>query len=133
MARKRKSRPVERKAPKGAGRRTVRLAIIGLGTVGTGTVRVLQEHEHEIERRLGCRLELKTICDLLAKDVSWFGRPVRITRNWREVIEDPEIDIVVELIGGVTVARVTGRVSYARRLMFSRCRGEMLSDVMLPP
>jgi homoserine dehydrogenase len=73
--------------------------------VGTGTVKVLQEHEREVERRLGCRLELKTICDVLAKDVSWFGRPVRITRNWKEVIRDPEIDIVVELIGGATVAR----------------------------
>ncbi len=105
MARKRKSRPRERKTPKHAGRCVVRLAIIGLGTVGTGTVRVLQEHEHEVERRLGCRLELKTICDVLAKDVAWFGRPVRITRDWREVIGDPEIDIVVELIGGVKVAR----------------------------
>ncbi|HUU12462.1 MAG TPA: homoserine dehydrogenase [Terriglobia bacterium] len=105
MARKRKSRPREQKAPKRAGRCVVRLAVIGLGTVGTGAVKVLQEHEHEVERRLGCRLELKTICDVLAKDVSWFGRPVRITRDWKEVIGDPEIDIVVELIGGATVAR----------------------------
>jgi homoserine dehydrogenase len=105
MARKGKSRLIERQAPKRAGRRTVRLAIIGLGTVGTGTVKVLQQHEQEVERRLGCRLELKTICDVLAKDISWFGRPVRITRDWKEVIGDPEIDIVVELIGGATVAR----------------------------
>jgi homoserine dehydrogenase len=105
MARKGKSRPVERKPPKRTEKCIVRLAVIGLGTVGTGSVRVLQEHEQEVERRLGCRLELKTICDVLAKDVSWFGRPVRITRDWKEVMADPEIDIVVELIGGVTVAR----------------------------
>jgi homoserine dehydrogenase len=86
-------------------RRTISIGIIGLGTVGTGTVRVLSEHEREIERRLGCRLELKTICDVKAKDVSWFGRPVRITRDWKKVIQDPGIDIVVELIGGATVAR----------------------------
>ena len=76
-----------------------------MGTVGTGTLKVLQEHEREVERRLGCRLELKAICDIRAKDVTWLGRPVRVTRNWQEVIQDPNIDIVVELIGGTTVAR----------------------------
>ncbi|MBI1983513.1 MAG: homoserine dehydrogenase, partial [Acidobacteria bacterium] len=105
MARTSTTRSVRRKTARRSTRRTVRIAVIGLGTVGTGTVKVLREHEHEVERRLGCRLELKTICDVVAKDVSWFGRPVRITKEWREVIEDPEIDIVVELIGGATVAR----------------------------
>lgn len=85
--------------------RTIHLAIIGFGTVGTGTAKVLLEHQDEVERRLGCRLKLKTICDVQAKDVSWLGRAVRITRDWKRVIEDPEVDIVVELIGGVTHAR----------------------------
>ncbi len=105
MSRKRSSSPRSRDAPQGDAPRTIRLAVIGLGTVGTGTVKVLQEHEREVERRLGCRLELKTICDIQAKDVSWFGRPVRIAGNWNEVIGDPGIDIVVELIGGATTAR----------------------------
>jgi homoserine dehydrogenase len=78
---------------------------VGLGTVGTGTVKVLQEHRDEVERRLGCRLELKTICDVVAKDVRWFGRPVQLVRDWKQVVADPEIDIVVELIGGTGVAR----------------------------
>jgi homoserine dehydrogenase len=73
--------------------------------VGTGTIKVLQEHEREVERRLGCRLELKAVCDIQAKDVAWLGRRVRVTKNWREVLRDPAIDIVVELIGGATVAR----------------------------
>ncbi len=86
-------------------RRTIRLAIIGFGTVGSGTAKVLLDHQHEVERRLGCRLELKTICDVQAKDVSWLGRAVEITRDWKRVIADPEVDIVVELIGGATTAR----------------------------
>jgi len=86
-------------------RRTIRLAIIGFGTVGSGTAKVLLDHQHEVERRLGCRLELKTVCDVEAKDVSWLGRSVKLTRDWKEVIADPEVDIVVELIGGVSTAR----------------------------
>lgn len=86
-------------------RRVIRLALIGLGTVGVGTVKVLQEHEREVERRLGCRLELKTICDIQAKDVSWLGRPVETTTDWRQVIRNPEVDIVVELVGVLPTAR----------------------------
>ena len=80
-------------------RRTVGLAVVGLGTVGTGTVKVLVEHRREIERRLGCKLELKTICSLglRQKDVSWLGRHVHATVDWHEVVRDPEIDIIVEL------------------------------------
>jgi homoserine dehydrogenase len=88
-----------------SGRRVVRLAVVGFGTVGRGTVKVLQEHEREVERRLGCRLELKTVCDIQVKDVSWLGRSVEISRDWKQVIADPEVDIVVELIGGLTTAR----------------------------
>jgi homoserine dehydrogenase len=88
-------------------RRTVGLAVVGLGTVGTGTVKVLAEHQREIQRRLGCKLELKTICSLgiSKKDVSWFGRRVKTTVDWHEVARDPEIDIVVELVGVLSVAR----------------------------
>ena len=42
----------------------VRLGVIGMGTVGTGTIKVLTEHAREVERRVGCRLELKTICSV---------------------------------------------------------------------
>ncbi|MGD0010942.1 MAG: homoserine dehydrogenase [Terriglobia bacterium] len=93
---------VERKA-----RRSVGLALVGLGTVGTGTVKVLVEHQREIQRRLGCKLELKTICSLgiRKKDVSWLGRQVKTTVDWHEVVGDPEIDIVVELVGVLSVAR----------------------------
>lgn len=87
--------------------RPVRIGIIGFGTVGKGTVKVLLEHEREIERRLGCKLELKTVCsrNIHKKDLSWLKRPVKRTRDWRQVVSDPEVDIVVELVGGLTTAR----------------------------
>ena len=86
---------------------TIRIGLIGFGTVGTGTVKVLMEHEREVERRLGCRLELKTICALgiKTKDVSWFGKPVKTTTEWKQVVADPEIDIIVELVGVLPTAR----------------------------
>ncbi len=87
------------------GSQTIRLAIIGFGTVGSGTARVLLEHQHEVERRLGCKLELKTICDVQRLSLPWLPKSVKITSDWKKVIADPEVDIVVELIGGVTHAR----------------------------
>jgi len=88
-------------------RKTVGLAVVGLGTVGTGTVKVLVEHQREIQRRLGCKLELKAICSLgiSQKDVAWVGGRVKTTLDWHEVVRDPEIDIVVELVGVLPVAR----------------------------
>jgi homoserine dehydrogenase len=88
-------------------RGTVGLAVVGLGTVGTGTVKVLAEHQREIHRRLGCKLELKTICSLgiRQKDVAWLGGRVKTTVDWHEVVRDPEIDIIVELVGVLSVAR----------------------------
>jgi homoserine dehydrogenase len=85
--------------------RTIGIGLIGLGTVGTGTLKVLREHRREIQRRLGCRLEVKAVCDVRPRNCSWLGRQVRVTKDWRQVVGDPEVDIVTELIGGVSVAR----------------------------
>ena len=88
-----------------ANSRTIGIGLVGLGTVGTGTLKVLREHEGEIQRRLGCRLELKAVCDVRPKNTAWLGPEVRVTKDWRRVVGDPEVDIVIELIGGVSVAR----------------------------
>ena len=65
MSRKRPGQVVANRIELAAsGPKTVRLAIVGFGTVGSGTARVLLEHQQEVERRLGCRLELKAICDV---------------------------------------------------------------------
>ncbi len=96
------------------GRRTIGLGVIGLGTVGSGTVRVLVEHQHEIERRLGCRLELKYVCSrgiFKRKDLSWLNRKVKKTRDWREVLRDPGVDIAVELVGEPSTALTIARAA----------------------
>ena len=83
------------------------LGVIGLGTVGTGTLQVLAEHQAEIQRRLGCDLQLKVVCSrsVHKRDLSWLRRPVRITSDWKQVIRDPEVNIVVELVGVLSTAR----------------------------
>ncbi len=81
--------------------------MIGIGTVGTGALKVLTGHGREVERRLGCKVELKTLCSrtIYSKDLSWLPRPVKLTKNWKDVVSDPEIDIVVELVGELSTAR----------------------------
>ena len=99
------------------GRRTIGLGVIGFGTVGTGTVKVLLEHQRELDRRLGCRLELRTICSrsIHGRDLSWLSHPVKTTPDWRQVIADPEVDLVVELVGELKTAHAIALAALAAR------------------
>ena len=87
--------------------RSLGLGVVGTGTVGTGTLRVLVEHQREIQRRLGCDLQLKVICSrrIHKQDLSWLRQPVKLTSDWKQVVRDPQVDIVVELVGVLPTAR----------------------------
>ena len=82
----------------------IKVGIVGLGTVGSGTVNLLRRNADEIARRVGRPIEISHVgarrdnpnCDLTG---------VKVSRDIFEVAEDPDIDILVELIGGTTVAR----------------------------
>ena len=110
---KRKTSKKRAARPAPSSGRTVKVGVIGLGTVGTGTVAVLLAHQREIERRLGGRLRLKVICSrtIHKRNLSWMGRKVEITSDWRQVVRDPDIDVVVELVGqpqtALSIARET--------------------------
>ena len=84
----------------------INVGLLGIGTVGGGTFRVLKRNKEEITRRAGREIAIVTVAD---KDVekarAIVGDGVRVTADAFEVVRDPEIDIVVELIGGYTVAR----------------------------
>jgi homoserine dehydrogenase len=105
------------KAARRSSRRSVRLGLIGVGTVGQGTIRVLAEHQRELERRLGCRVELKKICSrsIHQKDISWIGHPVETTTDWKQVVGDPGVDIVVELVGEPKTALAIARAALKER------------------
>lgn len=84
----------------------VNIGLLGLGTVGGGTVRVLRRNAAEITRRAGREIRI------LAASARSLDRPricdttgIRLTTDSRAIVTDPDIDIVVELIGGLQPAR----------------------------
>ncbi len=84
----------------------VHVGLVGLGTIGTGMVRILQEGGARITERLGFPLELTAIADIdLDRDRGISLADYRLSREWREIVDDPGIDLVVELVGGTGVAR----------------------------
>jgi homoserine dehydrogenase len=87
--------------------RPIYIGIIGLGTVGTGLYQILTRNTQGIKDRLGIAIEIKRIADLdLDRDrgLSDLDKGL-LTTDANKVIDDPEIDIVVELIGGLEPAR----------------------------
>ncbi len=83
-----------------------RIGLIGFGTVGTGVVKVLQENRQVLKDRVGVDIELKAIADLdIKRDRGVSTEGIRLTTDAWEIIRDPEISIVVELIGGYEPAK----------------------------
>lgn len=83
----------------------ISVGLIGFGTVGTGVVKILQENADIFEARVGLPISLKRIADLdIESDRGVEVDRAILTTNVREILEDPEISIVVELIGGLEPA-----------------------------
>jgi homoserine dehydrogenase len=84
----------------------INVGLLGIGTVGGGTFNVLKRNEEEISRRAGRPIRISVVADKnleLARRVA--GEGIRITDDAFSVVADPEVDIVVELIGGYGIAR----------------------------
>ncbi len=85
---------------------TIHVGLIGLGTVGTGVVQILQQQADLIAGRLGARLALKRVATRHPERARAVQLPAaQLTGDAMEVLQDPEIAIVVELIGGYEPAR----------------------------
>ena len=79
----------------------ISIGLIGFGTVGTGVAKLLHEEKDLLEQRVGAKLVLKKIADLdITTPRVVTPDPNILTTNVADIITDPEIDIVVELIGG---------------------------------
>jgi homoserine dehydrogenase len=84
----------------------VNIGVIGFGTVGTGTVRILMENAAVLEQRLGFPVVLKRVADKDLKTDRGVKLPKgMLTDKVEKVLDDPEIDIVVELVGGISPAK----------------------------
>ncbi len=84
----------------------INVGLLGIGTVGGGTFTVLARNQEEITRRAGRPIRISVVADKnleLAKQVT--GGACRVTDDAFSVVADPEVDIVVELIGGCGVAK----------------------------
>ena len=84
----------------------IQVGLLGIGTVGSGVFNVLQRNQGEIMRRAGRGIEISMVADLdTARAQAAVGDAVKVVADARAVIANPEIDIVVELIGGYGIAK----------------------------
>ena len=84
----------------------LRVALLGLGTVGSGTFNVLNTNASEIERRVGFPIQIKVIADLNTEKARELAGPgVEVLGDAFEAVKRDDIDVVVELIGGYTIAK----------------------------
>lgn len=94
----------------------INIGLVGFGTVGTGLVKILQRNGGLIQARTGVKLRLAKIADIDLKTSR--GVKVRagiLTSDFRKLIADPEIDVIVELIGGCRVAKTVVLESLRQR------------------
>ncbi|MCL2024248.1 MAG: homoserine dehydrogenase [Coriobacteriia bacterium] len=85
---------------------TIKVGLIGLGTVGGGVVDIFASHRDDFARRLGIEVELAMCADRTSARFAQLGLDAAIcTTDAFEVVDNEELDIVIELIGGTTIAR----------------------------
>ncbi len=84
----------------------IQVGLLGIGTVGSGVFNVLQRNQGEILRRVGRGIEISMVADLdIARAEAVVGKGVQVVSDARAIIANPDIDIVVELIGGYGIAK----------------------------
>jgi homoserine dehydrogenase len=86
--------------------KSIKVGLLGIGTVGAGTFNVLQRNQEEITRRAGRGIEITMVADLntdRAKELT--NGQCRVVNDANLVVTDPDIDIVIELIGGYGIAK----------------------------
>lgn len=84
----------------------IQVGLLGIGTVGSGVFTVLERNQEEIKRRAGRGIQIHTVADLDTKRAQELvkGR-AKVVNDAKLVVNDPEIDVVVELIGGYGIAK----------------------------
>ena len=85
--------------------KTVKVAILGLGTVGSGVYKLIQKRADVMEKTIGAQMEVKKI---LVRNINKKREGVDaslLTDNWNDIVEDDEIQIVIEVMGGIEPAK----------------------------
>lgn len=113
----------------------VKVGLVGTGTVGGGCLDILRNHKEEFKRHFGIDIELTRVCSRQPEVAEAYGLGDVFTTDFHEVIEDPEVDLVIELIGGTTFAKevVIGAlqngksVVTANKALMASCGEEVMS------
>lgn len=86
--------------------KAIQVGLLGIGVVGSGTYNVLSRNQQEIVRRAGREIRISMVADLnVERAKSLVGEDVQVVSDARAVIANPDIDIVIELIGGYGIAK----------------------------
>ena len=85
--------------------KTIKVGLLGLGTVGTGVYKLIGRRSEEMQQKTGAALEIKKILVHNMKKVRQGVDQNLLTDQWKEIIEDDEIQIVIEVMGGIEPAR----------------------------
>ena len=87
-------------------KKVLKVALLGLGTVGTGVYKVLRNQETEMMQKLGCEVK---IVKILVRNLEKAAKKVEdssiLTNDWESIVSDPQIDLVIELMGGLSPAK----------------------------
>lgn len=86
--------------------KSIGAALLGLGTVGTGVYKVLQMQKEEMQQKIGAEIEIKKI---LVRNLEKAAAKVQdssvLTNRWQDILEDEDVQIVIEVMGGMEPAR----------------------------
>ena len=83
----------------------VKLGLVGTGTVGGGCIEILRNHREDFKRHYGIDVELVQVCSRNPEQAIEHGVEGIFTQEYQDILDNPDIDVVIELIGGTTVAR----------------------------
>ncbi len=96
--------------------KTIHIGILGFGVVGTGVARLLKEKRHLLQERTGAVLNLKAVADIdISRDRGIDLGDTALLADARLIIDDPDVDIIVETIGGESIARTFILEALARK------------------
>ena len=84
---------------------TVKIGLVGTGTVGGGCIDIIHKHAQDFKRHYGIDIELKMTCSRNPEEAIKHGVDDIFTQDYTELVNDPDIDIIIELVGGTGVAK----------------------------
>ncbi|GIQ70159.1 homoserine dehydrogenase [Xylanibacillus composti] len=86
--------------------KSIKVGLLGLGTVGTGVVRIVEGHQEDLQRKVGCPIEIEQILVKDKRKQRSIPLPTaKLTEDPADIIDNPDIDIVIEVMGGIAQAK----------------------------